>query len=43
VYALDVFEDSQEVAGTDHLKVTHPDRLRVTYLGPQDGHPGQGW
>jgi len=30
-------------AGTDRLRVTHPDRLKVTHLGLEDGHPGQGW
>jgi hypothetical protein len=27
--------------GTDRLKVTHPDRLKVTHLGPEDGRSGQ--
>jgi hypothetical protein len=30
-------------AGTDRLRVTHPDRLKVTHLGLEDGHLGQGW
>ena len=28
-------------AGTDRLKVTHPDRLKVTHLGPEYGRSGQ--
>jgi len=43
-YALNL-EPGVEISsrGTEHLKVTHPDRLKVTHLGLEVGHPGQGW
>ena len=33
--------DMPNSPGTDRLKVTHPDRLKVTHLVPEDGRSGQ--
>ena len=38
----DFVRHMQAQGGSDRLEVTHPDRLKVTHLGPEVGHAGQG-
>jgi DNA gyrase subunit B len=34
-------KERQDYFGTDHLKLTHPDRLKLTHLVPKDSCSGQ--